>query len=230
MASDMASSGAKGFLDLPVELRTSIYESFFEGFEIKIEGGKGKRKYKTTSNINRSILFTCRTIYSEALPIASKNLLVNFNTDAPVKFFTSGSAIQKRGVIMLFDCVTDVMVSRMRTRGFGFINYFPRLSEVHLEVVSRTLHRGYWRIREVFRSKTDALNYCNGKDCEARDQSAKQEAKLEVSSLHPFTTRALALPDSDFRIICRVLVGVMLQWDNTSSLPWQEGFIGELVS
>jgi hypothetical protein len=52
MASDMASSGAKGFLDLPLELRTSIYECLFEGFEIKIEGGRGSQAYQTTSNIN----------------------------------------------------------------------------------------------------------------------------------------------------------------------------------
>jgi hypothetical protein len=173
---------------------------------------------------------TCRTIYSEALPIASKNLLVNFSTEAPFKFFSSRSAIQKRGVIKMFDCITNVSFARCGIKGIGFINYFPRLKEVHLKRFAPMLYGGQWSVSQVFGNKNDALSYCNGKDWEARDQRVKQDASLAVSRIHPFTTRALALPDSDFRIILRVLVDVVLHYDYKSPLSWLERLTGELVS
>jgi hypothetical protein len=84
------------FLDLPIEIRSIVYEILFTGFRlVVVRPGRGWRvdrisitKPETVPDQLPSVLLTCKSIRMESLPVFAKALSPEFHTSSSAYIFS----------------------------------------------------------------------------------------------------------------------------------------------
>jgi hypothetical protein len=203
----MATSNRTGLLDLPAELRTSIYKYVFEDFEVDIIGsGYRPEEYVTYSNKKRSLLLTCKCIYNEALTTAASMLTVNFKTAAPAKWFTELTKTKLLGMRKYFELVKHITVEANDVRGVKFLSNFPRLVNLHFHVRELSSRHRYNKVQ--FRSLAEVKAFCEGTGPQQQDVKLKNNAQVLAISKSIMFRQLLDLTTRTFRVILEYTVYV----------------------